>query len=187
MHQSLVSGLVSTYFVMSPGWPFVQAEKNHFGCARWSHKGTRQMIVTREENLLQFVRSQLSLAQYVPFQNLWATFKAFTAEQVASFVQGQGKDAVWTATAGPGDLVITPPACVISESAQAESNVGLRIPVLRKSDHKDLMKVQAHLDAAPVLVQPGVPAASQAVPKQTVLKLALEAPLLCIVFSSFSP
>ena len=138
--------LAATFFAMSPGHAFSQSEKAHFGVIKWCFKGTRQIVITREEAMLQFHKSR-NPGSRPTFTTLWNEFKSMGSDMMAAFMANQGANCTYTCTVGAGEFLYTPAATIICERAQADHAIGLRIAILRSSDHEDLKKVFNHAEA----------------------------------------
>lgn len=164
-------------FAVSAGTVFAQAEKHHFGVAKWTWSGTRQVAVTREESFLQFVQARSAPGQPLPLALLWTTWKDITADYMQHYMAKQGKGNTFHSTVAPGDLLFTPPAFIIAEQSKGATTLGLRVGILRPPDYNDLAKVLSVVErgtgAAAAAAASGSASALAPMPKST-LRLAVE-------------
>ena len=128
--------------------------------------GTRQLVLTREESLMQFHRSRTPGVVAIPFHELWTYFRDLTQETMSLYLSQQGSGCTFTCTVAAKEFLYTPPAYVVVERGQAEPCIGIRSAIVRTVDYDNLSKVSNYLEAK----NAGAAAGSKA----TVLQLAVQ-------------
>jgi hypothetical protein len=81
------------------------------------------------------------------FSTVWNAFKCYNDEQLKSYVHSQGKDKVWTCTVGQGDILFTPPCCVVAERSSAPFGLGVKANILSRAHKQEYAKVYNELQA----------------------------------------
>ena len=122
--------------------------------------------MTKEENFLQFVQARSTPGSLLPLAQLWTTWRDITADYMQSYMAKQGKDATFSATIAAGEMLFTPPSCIVCERGQASASFGLRMSIVRPPHYEDLLKVLN-------VVERGIASGSAA---KSALRLAVEDP-----------
>ena len=134
-----------TYFALSPGFPFSQSEKHHFGTLKWTFEGVRQVVLTREEALLQFFRSRHP-GQPPSFTDLWRFFKEMTGDLMQAYMSNHGAGCTFAVTVAKQEMLYTPSTYVVCERGQAMHCAGFRLASVRTCEHQELSKVFGHME-----------------------------------------
>ena len=104
-----------------------QAEKHHLGTARLTTLGTRQLVVSSENDVFKFMVARTPGLQPT-FNDVWQFWRGMDACSMRQFIASGFQ--CWACSVGPGDLLLMPPAFVIAEKAMGGPCCGLRAGVL---------------------------------------------------------
>ena len=97
-----------------------------------------------------------------------------TADYMKGYLEQYGKDFTFTTTVSPGDLIYMPPTYIVCERGQAANCFGLRLAMLSKKHHADLLKVLNAVERNATAVPAAASSSSSKPAPPSALRLAVE-------------